>query len=301
MDKINKLPDKPQKRPTRFVILPLKPHLAKFIKVDWDRIWPLIPREETEKYIKSLSNARKLGKYKFERIYSDESMREDRICHIIDMYFMMLLDGIEPLVNDYDDLTIEWYKSRKNLPPELKQFVLTGYSLVKITFPIKRVNKYKRKTGDYNSSIFLNTYAKRIRSINESLNSFFYDYINSKCFYHKTIDAAIEEVKAITGINESHIKTATLKRKLHSSREDHRLRSRDLFEERHLHKRIWDKELVEIYQDHIQNDISYSQLAAKYNHSKTTIARVCKNPKVIALYHDINRYHDTFFDWLLKK
>ncbi|WP_167618201.1 hypothetical protein [Maribellus sediminis] len=301
MDKTNKLTDKQGKQPIRFVILPLKPYLAKYIQIDWNRIYSLVPYREFIEWKESRLNAPKLGRNKIPRIIVQEKLREDSIVFSLCEGLAGLLNNEEPLIKSYTQLNIQWYTNRKNLPHYLNKFVSIGYSLVKITFPVRTVNRYNNKFEDSSSISHSNHLTETINWINDRLNDLFNEYIDRKCIFSKNINSAINEARMVNGLNESHIKLSTIKRNLYRYRTAQEFSPWKIIKSDQIHKRIPDHILFKIYQDHVENGISYSQLANKYNQSKSTIVRICKNPKVSKFYNDITRYHKDPFEYFLKK
>ena len=111
MDKITKLPDKPQKHPTRFVILPLKPHLAKFLLfTGWDKLHHDDPGYD----------------YAFQLVFKAENFLNNPV--FIDYFSRLLCEQVSKNTNPV--ASVSMCRSKKNLPEEIDYFRLRGHTLV---------------------------------------------------------------------------------------------------------------------------------------------------------------------------
>ena len=196
----------------------------------------------------------------------------------------------------YKDLKIQVYKNRKNLPEDLITFVNKGYTLLKITCPIyNKVSPRAKRLIDYQS------YDQNINQINELLADGFYNYTFQKEAVVRNFRATIDEVFNVLGITEDHIRKGTVRRNLTKRKTELVRLYYFSFGEDSIHKKINNKKLWEIYRDHIEYNLSYSQLGQKYDHHKSMISRICRNEDVIKLYKEVSFDFDRFSDWHHKK
>lgn len=182
MDKINKLPDKSQKHPIRFVIVPLKPHLAKFlIFQDWDKL-------KHPNKIKDFSFS-----YFFEPLNSFEFYLIDRLAEILG----------EQISKRNPNFSYSLCRGKEKINPELELFKDKGYVFIKITFHIVYGSppERQRKTTLRETVIFLNSI----------LEHCFREFINMFLDYQSPVQA-LDQIYNAMGLTESEIKKSTLLR-----------------------------------------------------------------------------------------
>lgn len=278
----------------RFAIFPIKKHLARFLMLDWEKISSLILQDEIEEYFQKEGQARKLGLPRLPLLMHDEGMREK----IIIPFLKYDADGFfneEPMFKDASEVKIQYYTNRRNLKNEFVPFLEKGYTLVKLSVPVRKINKYEKKQFAKSRN-----FSSMVKNANEFLDIYFIDYVKQKIKFAQNIDFAIAEIYSILKLTPEDIRVSTIKRAYHRHKNDQRS-TRDLFERDHIHKKIWDKKLFEIYQEHVEMNVSYAILSLKYKLSKSTIARICNNQKVIDLYKKIIRLHNSYMDWFLNR
>lgn len=286
-----------KKKATRFLIVPIKKHLAHFLIIDWEKVRSMIPESEIELYHKSLTNPKKIGRYFFPRLINEESLREMKISMVV-RFFLRCFFNEQLIIEDIlskkqQNYTFEYYRNRHNLKADLLPFLKSGYSLLKI-----KVHVRQQPNNLLLRQINKGQYNVKVNELNRYADSVFMEYVCSKIKFTGNIDIAIDEIFNVLGLNDSILKKSTLKRRYFKFREKED-DDRRLFDSKNIHAKIFDKTLFDIYADHFKHNISYSQLAIKYKYSKSTIARICNNNEVIKLYNEVTKYNTDYMDWLI--
>lgn len=251
-------------------------------------------------YEKSSTRAKKLGRYYLPQNIEQEAWRESIVKNTLEDYLSFLLNTIRlsletASIPDWSECQIKVIRKRKDIHPAILKFSENGYDLVKITFPIKKDTFLKELSSIPSIEIIT-------KNVNRSLNQTFYWYISSCVSNQNSIEQGIDHAFKMLLMLETDIKRSTIKRYLHRHRKTANIfkLARSLNGE-NLHKKIYNKKLFEIYRDQIENNLSFSKLAEKYNITKSMAYRICSNPNISNFYKKVTRYHENYTEWILKK
>jgi hypothetical protein len=239
----------------RNVIIPFKRHLAKYIIAEQKKVDADI-----------------------------SSLEIDVIRTIITSWFGMMFDEDAYLQKTFD-FTFNYYTNRRRLYPPLQIYVDKGYTLLKVTVVIKKSAKNKPECLSYDN------FYNKVELLNKLVNSEFAFYVSKMIRYHN-IDNAIDEIYNVLNLKASDLKKSTMRRNYFRGENSNNFRLSKEFKLGcfKISKSIPDSLLVEIYKEHYKQKYSYSQLAQKHSLSKSSISRICNNPKVKRLYQDLKRY-----------
>lgn len=181
MDKNSKLPDKPQ-QPTRFIIIPLKPHLAKYIIFrDW----------------KKLNHPDEVHNFTFKYFFAENRLSG---------FEQTMIDYLSQLIGEKvsernPNFTYSIYKGRLAVNNELKLFGETkGYTFVKISFNVVYGTIPERRKQ---------TIIEAANSINWHLEYSFRRFL--RVFSNgQTPNQSLDQIYNVLGISDAEIKKATL-------------------------------------------------------------------------------------------
>lgn len=260
---------KTKKQIKRFVIVPLKKPLAKFLIADFS----FFSEEENRTKIYGIANW-------FERLQT----------LIINESFLFIFNGYRILnIENREDYKATFYTYRSKLPAFLEHYINKDYSLVKFTFNVKpeRENNLDKNIDE------------KIILLNQLANNIWITGIFGFIAHQKTFKEGkgIEIVFSIAGFKEQELKKTTFKRYYYkwkqTANEHNTLKHSDK-------KLLTDLENFSIISKRLDDNYSYSKIAEITGMSKTKIINTCRNPDVLRFYHNVKRYSDNIFDYFSK-
>jgi hypothetical protein len=180
MDKINQNSSKkPNRTPTRFIILPVKKHLAKFLLFsDW----------KTIKHPDPITNIYFLN---YLKTFNSEYKWTLK-------YFLN-----ENLKNENPIASVKYYRNRKNLSPLLESYIKKDYTLLKIELKISSSKFIQGKKMSF---------TEKVNLTNNSIKYFFQELVAFYMFQHPNKKQAIDELYFYFNLTESDLKKETLRR-----------------------------------------------------------------------------------------
>lgn len=288
----------PKKQITRFIILPLKKPLAKFLISDFRFLYALLSDEQRKQqdalyetyFLKSDGRKKRnliLLRKKEPWLSKLGSLFEDLQREIVNGAFMYMLPGYRIKVIFREDYRAVYYTNRRNLPEHLKGYNQKKYSLVKFTFSVQPDEENRKGIPHSLKNSHL-----------EFANNLFLFSLFKFIEKQKTIQHGIDIACEIIGLNENDIKKTTLKRYYFKWKKT----GADLVVIPNTYdKKISDIGIFAIANKRFSENYSYSKIANTTGISKAKVIAICKNPDILRFYHDVKRYSDNYIHYFIRK
>jgi AraC-like DNA-binding protein len=278
--------NKPDAPITRFFILPVKPFVAKFLFTDPKNLFKILSSKEKEviqrQFEKMNEKNHKHFKGRFWFFLDWKFLFAETIQNTFKFHSWLFIDN-KYLKKTDEPCTFEYYHLKKKLPDFYKEYLNSGYQLIKVTCKVRRQDFNEKP----NVHIFP-TIQSKIDFFNQAMNDTVLEFISLLIYTrgNNTIKNAINDIYTIYDLTSDDIKKTTIE-KYYQRNKNKFKRQHTFFGKLHgllqpekFHSKINNSTIIHNYQLFLENKLSLNQIAEKLNISESTIKRIFSNPDI---------------------